>query len=159
MNIWTRITAGFGARPDMLGFAAGATPTADEWLTAFTANFMGQPYADHGALALMSGLRFYTPAFVAALAALPPVEMRQPHIAGTIPRAIYTATGPIIADAYQKLIGRNAGHAEIQAAFAQATPALAAQYNQTTYTSNVRPPATAWLRAETGQGEAGSSPT
>ena len=103
--------------------------------------------------------RFYTPAFMAALAALPPVEMRRLHVAGTIPRAIYTATGPIIADAYQKLIGRNAGHAEIQAAFAQAPPALAAQYNQTSDTSNVRRLATAWLRAETAQGAAGSNPT
>jgi hypothetical protein len=145
MNIWNRLTARSRSRLDTLGFAAGAAPSADEWLAAFTGNFMGQPNAEHATLALMSGVRFYTPAFVAQLAALPPINARQPAITGNIPRAIYTATGPIIAAVYQNLISRHAGRADIEAAFARATPALVGRYNRTTYTSKVRRPVTAWL--------------
>jgi hypothetical protein len=65
MNLWTRLTARFGPQSDMLGFAPTATPTADVWLYAFTDNFMSRSTAANGADALMSGLRFYTPTFVA----------------------------------------------------------------------------------------------
>jgi hypothetical protein len=148
MNIWNRFTARSRPQLDTLGFAAGATPSADEWLAAFTGNFMGQPNAAHSTLALMSGVRFYTPAFVAQIAALPPITARQPAITGNIPRAIYAATGPIITNVYQNLISRHADRAAIEAAFARATPALVDRYNLTTYTPKVRRPVTAWLRME-----------
>ena len=129
MKIWHRLVARFGPQSDLLGFAPSATPDADTWLTAFTGNFMSHPTAAHGTDALMSGLRFYTPAFVAELKALPSIDVRQPPLAGRIPRAIYTTAGPIIVDVYQNLISRNTGHREIQTAFLQAMPGLVNQYN------------------------------
>src|SRR3954447_25179871 len=95
MPIWPQFLARIGAKPDLLGFAAGATPSADEWLAAFTRHFMSNPEAAQGTQALMAGLPFYTPAFVAALAALPPGGTPQHPIAGTIPREIYTTAGPL----------------------------------------------------------------
>ena len=136
MDLWNKLTAGFGSHADLLGFASTARPTADEWLAAFTGNFMQHPDATHGTQALMSGLRFYTPEFMAAVTAIPPVATRKPLLAGNIPQAIYTATGPIIATVYQNLISRNAARSEIQAAFTQAMPSLLAQYNHTSYSSN-----------------------
>jgi hypothetical protein len=129
MKLWNRLVARFGPQPDLLGFTPTATPDADTWLTAFTGNFMSHPTAAHGADALMSGLRFYTLAFVAELQALPSIDVRQPRLAGRIPRAIYATTGPIIVDVYQNLISRNTGHGAIQAAFLQAMPGLVNQYN------------------------------
>src|SRR5690554_404584 len=85
----------------------------------------------------MSGVRFYTPAFVAQIAALPPIAPRQPAITANLPRAIYTDTRTIIAAVYQNLIRRHAGRAEMEAAFARATPALVGRYNRTSYPSNV----------------------
>ena len=38
-------------------------------------------------------------------------------------------TGPIIEDVYQKLIIRNAGRGQNQAAFVQAVPVLMGEYN------------------------------
>ena len=96
MNIWNRLTTHSNLRADMLAFAPDARNT------------------------LMSGLRFFTAEFVAGIASLPSPETRQPPIGGRIPRAIYTATGPIIEDVYQKLISRNDGRGQIQAALAQA---------------------------------------
>jgi hypothetical protein len=113
----------------MLDFAPEATPSADEWLVAFTDSFMKRPDAGHATNTLMSGLRFFTAEFVAAVATLPSPETRQPPIGGRIPRAVYTATGPIIQDVYQKLISQNAGRGQIQAAFAQAVPVLVGEYN------------------------------
>src|SRR4051794_4802555 len=89
VNIRNPLTIRFGAGPDLLGFAAAATPTADEWLAAFTGYFIRHPQAKLGASALMSGLRFYTAAFVAEIGALPSVEFRQPPLPGRIPNAIY----------------------------------------------------------------------
>lgn len=128
MPTWPQFNARFTAKPDLLGFAPGATPAADAWLAAFTDDFMRAPDAAHGAQALMSGLRFYTAAFVAELAALPPVGSRRPAIVGAIPREVYTATGPIIAGVYAQFISRDAPPAQIQAAFARETPALVACY-------------------------------
>jgi hypothetical protein len=128
MPTWPQFTARFTAKPDLLGFAPGAAPAADAWLAAFTDNFMRAPDAAHGAQALMSGVRFYTAAFVAELAALPPVESRRPAIVGAIPREVYTATGPIIVRVYAQFISRNVPLAQIQAAFARETPALVACY-------------------------------
>jgi hypothetical protein len=116
--------------PDMLGFAADATPSADEWLAAFTADFVRYPAAEHGARALMSGLRFYTAGFVAEIAALPPVSARQPALVGKDLCAVYTATGPIIADVYQNLIRHNAPRDDIQDAFAQSMPGLIGHYQR-----------------------------
>ena len=127
MNLWTRLTARFGPQSDMLGFAPMATPTADVWLYAFTDNFMSRSTAANGADALMSGLRFYTPAFVAQLQALPPIDSHQPPLPGRIPRAVYTTAGPIIVDVYQNVISRNGGRAEIRTAFMQAMPGLLRQ--------------------------------
>src|SRR5690242_18242962 len=67
MNPWNRFAARFAGRRDRLGCAADATPSADEWLAAFTRHFLGQPDAEHGRQGLMSGLRFYTADFVAAI--------------------------------------------------------------------------------------------
>ena len=130
MDIWQQLTARFDTGPDLLGFDATATPTADEWLAAFTAYFLRHPEAKQGVRALMSGRRFYTPAFVAEVAALPSVELRQPPLPGRIPNAIYTATRSIIAAVYQDRISRSAGRPEVQAAFAQAMPGLIGQYTQ-----------------------------
>ena len=129
MDIWNRFTARFGPQPDMLGFVSTATPTADVWLQAFTDHFMSHPNADEGAAAFMSGLRFYTAAFVAEIKALPAVEERHPPLPGRIPRAMYMTAGPIIVDVYQNLMSRNAGHREIHAAFVQAMPGLLRQNN------------------------------
>jgi hypothetical protein len=129
MDIWNRLTARFGPQPDLLGFASTATPTADAWLQAFTDHFMSHPNAAAGADAFMSGVRFYTAAFVAEIKALPPVEERQPPLPGRIPRAIYMTAGPIIVDVYQNLMSRNAGHREIHAAFVRAMPGLLRQNN------------------------------
>jgi hypothetical protein len=129
MNFWNRLTARFGPRPDMLAFVPDATPSADEWLLAFTESFVRRPDAAHATNTLMSGLRFFTAEFVAGVASLPSPETRQPPIGGRIPRAIYTATGLIIQDVYQKLISRNAGRGQIQTAFAQAVPVLVGEYN------------------------------
>ena len=129
MDIWNRLTARFAPRADMLDFAPNATPSADEWLVAFTTSFVRQPDAAHATSTLMSGLRFFTAEFVAAVSSLPSPETRQPPIGGSIPRAIYAATGPIIEDVYQKLISRNAERGQIQAAFAQAVPVLVGAYN------------------------------
>src|SRR5690348_13967878 len=129
MTLWNQFTARFGARPDLLGFAATATPTADEWLGAFTGRFMQHPDTADGTQALLSGLRIYTPDFMAQLAALPPVAARRPPIMGNIPQAVYTATGPIILDVYQRLLSQSADRREIQAAFTQAVPALVQRYN------------------------------
>jgi hypothetical protein len=128
MLTWPQFTARFTAPPDLLGFAPCATPAADEWLAAFTDDFMRYPDAAHGAQALMSGLRFYTAAFVAEIAALPPVGSRRPALVGAIPREIYTATGPIIAGVYAQFISRDAPPPQTQAAFARETPALVACY-------------------------------
>jgi len=130
MDIWNRLTARFAPRADMLDFAPDATPSADDWLVAFTESFVRRPDAAHATNTLMSGLRFFTAEFVAGVASLPSPETRRPPIGGRIPRAIYTATGPIILDVYQKLISRNAGRGQIQAAFAQAVPVLVGEYNQ-----------------------------
>ncbi len=129
MNIWNQLTASFVPRADMLDFAQDATPSADEWLVAFTESFMRFHDAEHATRTLMSGLRFFTAEFVADIASLPSPETRQPPIGGSIPRAIYAATGPIIEDVYQKVIRRNAGRGQIQAAFAQAVPVLVGEYN------------------------------
>jgi len=129
MDIWKRFTAGFGPKEDLLHFAPDATPSADEWLVAFTESFMKRHDASHATDTLMSGLRFFTADFVAAVAALPSPETREPPIGGRIPKAIYKATGPIIETVYQKLISRNAGRGQIHAAFAQAVPVLVGEYN------------------------------
>ncbi len=130
MNIWNQLTARIGPRADMLDFAPEAKPSADEWLVAFTRSFISRPDAAHAANTLMSGLRFFTAEFVATIASLPSPETRQPPIGGRIPRAIYTATGPIIEDVFHRLISRNAGRPQIQAAFAQAVPVLVGEYNR-----------------------------
>jgi len=130
MNFWNRLTDRTSSRVDMLDFATGATPSADEWLVAFTGSFMQHPEVAHATNTLMSGLRFFTAEFVADVASLPSPETRRPQLAGRIPRAIYTATGPIIQDVYQKLISGNAGRSQIQAAFAQAVPVLVGEYNR-----------------------------
>lgn len=130
MNIWNKLAARFGPRADMLAFAPGATPSADEWLVAFTESFVRRPDSAHATNTLMSGLRFFTAEFVADVASLPSPETRRPPIGGRVPRAIYTATGPIIQDVYSKLISRNAGRGQIQAAFARAVPVLVGEYNK-----------------------------
>lgn len=130
MNMWNQITARFGPKADMLGFAADATPSAHEWLVAFTTDFMGHADAAHSTQALMSGLRFYTPDFMAQIAALPPIETRPYEVAGNIPRAVYTLTGPAIVDVYQKVISRSVERGQVQAAFAQFAPVLVGRYNQ-----------------------------
>ena len=129
MNIWNQLTARLSPRADMLDFAPEAKPSADEWLVAFTSSFMSRPDAGHATNTLMSGLRFFTAEFVANIASLPSPETRQPPIGGSIPRAIYTATGPIIQDVYHRLISRNAGHGQIRDAFAQGVPVLVGEYN------------------------------
>jgi len=129
MNIWNRLTSSFGPKVDMLGFAPDAMPSPDQWLIAFTESFMRHHDAPHATSTLMSGLRFFTAEFVANMASLPSPETRQPPIGGSIPRAIYAATGPIIGEVYQKLISQNARREQIQAAFAQAAPVLVGEYN------------------------------
>ena len=74
----------------------------------------------------MSGLRYYTPAFMAEIAALPPVESRLPPLAGSAVRAIYTAAQPILLAVYATHIGRQAEPAAVRAAFAHAMPGLLA---------------------------------
>jgi hypothetical protein len=125
------VSAGFSAGRDLLGYTPGATPPADAWLATFTGSLLQQPTAAHGTEALMSGLRFYTAAFVAEIAALPPVEARLPPLPGHTAQAIYTATGPIIVTVYQTLILRQARREEIEAAFAQAAAELIAAYHPT----------------------------
>jgi hypothetical protein len=145
MNHWNRFAARFAGRRDRLGCAADATPSADEWLAAFTRHFLGQPDAEHGRQGLISGLRFYTADFVAAIAALPPVALRQPPILGNRPRAIYIAAGPIIAAVYQQLIARNAAREEISTAFTEAAPRLLGGYDGAIYLTSggqLRPAAT-----------------
>jgi hypothetical protein len=129
MNIWKRLTASFGPQAEMLDNAPHAKPSADEWLVAFTENFVRHPDGAHATHTLMSGLRFFTGEFVASIASLPSPETRKPPIGGSIPRAIYAATGPIIGQVYQKLISQNAVREQIQAAFAQAVPVLVGEYN------------------------------
>jgi hypothetical protein len=132
MNIPNHVPAdfSFSAGRDLLGYTPEATPGADAWLAAFTRSFMQQPDAAHATEAFMSGQRFYTPAFVAEIAALPPVESRLPPLAGRAAQGIYTATGPIIVAVYQTLIRRKASHADIQAGFAQAVEGLVSAYHQ-----------------------------
>ena len=129
MNTPHHVPAGFSVGRDLLGYTLGATPSADAWLATFTGSLMQQPTAAHATDAFMSGLRFYTPAFVAEIAALPPVESRLPPIPGRTAQAIYTATGPIVIAVYQTLIHRNCGREKIQAAFAQAVDGLLAAYH------------------------------
>src|SRR5690242_16265878 len=136
MTPWQQLTARFGDRADVLGFAPEAAPSADEWLVAFTRYFTRRPDVARGAQALMSGLRFFTADFVAALAALPPGEKRHPAIPGNISQAVYTATGPIIGAVYEQLIRRNAGRAEIQAAFLAAAPGLLGRYDGAVYVTS-----------------------
>ncbi len=136
MTIQHYIPAEFSAGRDLLGYTNTATPSADVWLATFAASLMQEPTAAHGTDALMSGLRFYTPAFVAEIAALPPVEARLPPLAGSTVRAIYTATGPIIVTVYRTLIQRQAGREEIQAAFAQAASELVATYQHDLQSTN-----------------------
>ncbi len=127
----------FGAGRDMLGYTPGATPSAEAWLETFTKDFIAHSAdAAHSARALMSGLRLYTPAFVAEIAALPSVDRRMPPITSSVARAVYTATGPIILDVYERLIRRNAARADIQAAFTAAMPALLAQYQAALQTAS-----------------------
>jgi hypothetical protein len=129
MNTPHHVPAGFSVGRDLLGYTLGATPSADAWLATFTGSLMQQPTAAHATDAFMSGLRFYTPAFVAEIAALPPVESRLPPIPGRTAQAIYTATGSIVIAVYQTLIRRNGGREKIQAAFAQAVDGLLAAYH------------------------------
>jgi hypothetical protein len=129
MNIWKRLTTNFGPRADTLAFAPDATPSADEWLTAFTENFVRHPDATRATNALMEGLRFFTADFVASIASLPTPERRLPPNAGRMPMAIYAATGPIIEEVYRKLISHNAGRGQIRAAFTLAVPVLVVEYN------------------------------
>jgi hypothetical protein len=129
MNIWNRLTASFGPKVDVLGFAPDAKPSTEQWLVAFTESFMRHHDAPHATNTLMSGLRFFTAEFVANIAPLAPPETRQPPVYGSVPRAIYAATGPIIEDVYQKLISQNAGSGQIRAAFAHAVPVLVGEYN------------------------------
>ena len=136
MNPQNLIDTRFGASRDMLGYTPGATPSADTWLGTFTSDFVAHADATRGAHALMSGLRFYTPAFVAEIGALPPVESRLPPIRSRSAQAVYTAAGPIIRDVYERLIRQHAGRTEIQAAFAEATPGLLAQYHAAPATDN-----------------------
>jgi len=133
MPIWQQITAPFRAQLDMLGFAADAMPSPDEWLVAFTRQFLRRPEVARGAQLLMSGLRFFTADFVAALTLLPPGERRHPALPGDIPQATYTAAGPIIVDVYERLIGRKAGPAEIERGFLAAAPALLGHYDGAVY--------------------------
>jgi hypothetical protein len=120
----------------MLGFAPGAVPSPDEWLIAFTQHFTRRPDVARGAAALLSGLRFFTADFVAALATLPPGETRHPALPGNIPQAIYTAAGSIVAAVYEQQIRRNAGRAEIQAAFLAAAPGLLGHYDGAVYVTS-----------------------
>lgn len=139
MNTPHHVPAGFSVGRDLLGYTLGATPSADAWLAAFTRSFLQQPTAAHATDAFMSGLRFYTPAFVAEIAALPPVESRLPPIPGRTAQAIYTATGPIVIAVYQTLIRRNGGREKIQVAFAQAVDGLlAAHHPDLSSTNGVR---------------------
>ena len=130
------LTAGFSVGRDLLGYTLEATPSADAWLAAFTGSFMQQPTAAHATDAFMSGLRFYTPAFVAEITALPLVESRLPPITGRTAQAIYTATGPIVVAVYQTLIRHNGGREDIQTAFAQAVDGLLAAYHPDVYSPN-----------------------
>ena len=131
MTIQDQFDTRFGGSRDMLGYTPGATPSADAWLGTFTTDFIAHADGTHGAHALMSGLRFYTAAFVAEIAALPPVESRLPPVSGPLARAIYTATRPIILDVYQTQIRQHTGNAEILAAFTRAMPGLLATYHGT----------------------------
>jgi hypothetical protein len=131
MNILNRLTARFGPQLDPLGFGPAASPTADEWVAAFTDNFIRHPTTTFGTQALMSGLRFYSPPFIAEIGALGPVEARYPAIPGYIPQAIYTAVGPIICRVYAEQISRNAGAEQIEAAFTAAMPELIDRYSRT----------------------------
>ena len=98
MNHWNRFAARFAGRRDRLGCAADATPSADEWLAAFTRHFLGQPDAEHGRQGLMSGLRFYTADFVAAIAALPKsrVFLWGSRIALLLGAALIVALAPVV---------------------------------------------------------------
>jgi hypothetical protein len=118
----------FSASRDLLGYTPAATPSADTWLATFARDFIAHADGAHGADALMSGLRYYTPAFMAEIAALPPVESRLPPLSGSAARAIYTAAQPILLDVYATHIGRRAEDAAIRAAFAHAMPGLLAHY-------------------------------
>jgi hypothetical protein len=145
MYTWNRFTTRFGGRRDRLGFAAADRPSADEWLAAFTRHFLGQPPAEQGRAAFIAGLRFYTADFVAAVAALPPVALRQRPLLGNGSQAIYTATGPIIAAVYQRFIAKNAGRAAIGAVFTDAAPALLDGHDGASYLTSgtqIRPAGT-----------------
>jgi hypothetical protein len=115
-----------GAGRDLLGYTPSATPSADTWLATFARDFVAHADGAHGADALMSGLRYYTPAFMAEIAALPPVESRLPPLPGSAARAIYTAAQPILLAVYATQIGPQAEVAAIRAAFAHAMPGLLA---------------------------------
>ena len=97
MLSWNRLNARFGVTPALLGFNRDARPAGEEWLAAFTAAFRGPPNAAAPA----------------------------PARAGARPRAVYTATGPILAAAYQTLIDRRPGPGAAPAGLA-APPALGA---------------------------------
>ena len=129
MNSPRHLIADISVGRDLLGYTPGATPSADAWLATFTGSVMQQPTAAHATEAFMSGLRFYTPAFVAEIAALPPVESRLPPLSGHTAQAIYTASGPIIVTVFQTLIRRNASRAATQAAFARAVDELLAAHH------------------------------
>lgn len=129
MSPWNPTPARLDTRPDLLGFAAAATPSADAWLVAFTDYFVQHPDADAGVRALLSGLRFYTAAFVAELTALPAGAAHQPPLPGPAACAVYAATAPIIADVYEHLIRHNAPRANIADAFAQSLPGLLGHYH------------------------------
>jgi hypothetical protein len=97
MLSWNRLNARFGVTPALLGFNRDARPAADEWLAAFTAAFTSQ-----------QNVALPAPARGAARAAHPLLVMSAPPRAGGRPGVIYTATGPILAAAYQTLIHRRA---------------------------------------------------
>jgi hypothetical protein len=128
--------AEFRAGRDLLDYTFTATPSADVWIATFATRLVQQPTAAYATDALMSGLRFYTAAFVAEIAALPPVASRLPPLTSHAVQAIYTATGPIIVAVYQNLIRRNAEPVEIQAAFAQAAEGLLTTFHTDVSSTN-----------------------
>src|SRR5688500_15232915 len=117
MNIMQRFAGRFGPQPDMLGFTPDAKPTAHEWLIAFTDDFMGHADAAHSTQAFMSGMRFYTPACMTALAELPALETHERTVHGRIPEAIYKAAAYLVGDAYTRLISRNSAQSMVRARF------------------------------------------
>jgi hypothetical protein len=130
MSVITRLTHLWGPPPDLLGFGPSASPTADEWLAAFTDQFIRHPTQVFGTAALMSGVRFFSRPFIVEIAALGPVETRSPMIPGYIPQAIYRTVGPIICQVYAQQIRHNAEPAQIEAAFTAAVPELLDRYSR-----------------------------